>query len=1102
MDNIDRKLYLCKPNRKKYCCINGVIPETVVLVQNQKDYDVLEFDVTKYVQDANANDVLSEGYDYLHTYMEVYLDGYGCFQMQEPEIINDGTKEYKRVVAYSTEKEFENTRLTGIKINKGTSDSLEYLVDGNIDDLGFAKEYISFYNPTNTKLSLLHIILNYMPTWSVTDESIDSTLWDKKISVECDGDNLYGFLTNTIAPKLKCVFTFDTVKKVVYATHVDNLGEDTEVYISYRNLLNSINIICEEDSVFTKLEILGSDELDIRNVNFNDKYIINIDWFKKEPYMSEELITKYENWVKYREANRDLFRSKSIELAKLDKEIAEFENRMPNSADAYAQWDTMDLEDLNVNLAYYNAQLTALRVSVDDSPQYNADGNYIPWVDAYGEIDDRKYMDLLFYNVNVESFLLYYECIYYIIPNITIAIVNSGKDEADRAEYKTGYETDWMLYGINELKAHKELYEEEILNNNLDKYAAEWSSLTDAQQAVHNYNETNYNIYHNKYLYYYDLLYATSGTTGVMNNLNVRTADKETVESVRATVIEERNKLIQESSLIAGNFGLTEDDINTLNTLFHSTTYSNDNIITTDIDNTITTIDVQEELFQDGLFKSYEYSQPQFEFSVDVDDLNQIEEFSKWYGCDKIGNFIHVDYTDTFSTKVRIISKTLYPCIAGGKTTLEFSNMINSRSGRSDLTSLINETGSGTSSSSSSSSSSKSSSDGFSLEYLTNLTKALSRTTYFNSVVSNNYNDNTIDSGLINNLIENYFNTAKIGGWRKNATSLYIDGTLADGETCHVCISNNLYDKNQGNPYNPVFYVIYNGNYQWYVRSNGDMICAGLTSLGVATMNELVVGNNTKNSPVTIRNNSMGESSIAYENKYRTWVQGAGVGGGNDTFGLWSGLAIVETTDYQGNKNINGSLFNNYNTTSTIGNSASPWSAGYYGTLYTSSGTVSVSDENYKKEFTQFDDRYYKLASMIDLQLFKYKDGTSDRFHSGAVAQQIISCMKECNITLDEYGLICLLELEDEDGNECSQYRLRYDELNILMNWYNRKRIQEQQSEIDKLKSTVAELTTLVKSLLPKEEVVEEEVTTEETTEVTTEEVVEETETSEEAATE
>ena len=80
-------------------------------------------------------------------------------------------------------------------VNTGSEDSLEYLIDGNINDFGIVapENYITIYKGNNsgrTDHSLLHYIIAKVPGWSINDSDIDGTLWDKKITIDEDNINL------------------------------------------------------------------------------------------------------------------------------------------------------------------------------------------------------------------------------------------------------------------------------------------------------------------------------------------------------------------------------------------------------------------------------------------------------------------------------------------------------------------------------------------------------------------------------------------------------------------------------------------------------------------------------------------------------------------------------------------------------------------------------------------------------------------------------------------------------------------------------------------------------------------------------------------------
>ena len=118
---------------------------------------------------------------------------------------------------------------------------------------------------------------------------------------------------------------------------------------------------------------------------------------------------------------------------------------------------------------------------------------------------------------------------------------------------------------------------------------------------------------------------------------------------------------------------------------------------------------------------------------------------------------------------------------------------------------------------------------------------------------------------------------------------------------------------------------------------------------------------------------------------------------------------------------------------------------------YVNNSLISTSDANLKNTPTSFDERYYRLAEMLNFKLFRFNDGTSGRFHSGLYAQEVEECMAECGISMDECAFVCIDQTEDENGNNQVIHSLRYDEINNLMNWYTRERIRRQDVRLQAL---------------------------------------------------
>jgi len=53
--------------------------------------------------------------------------------------------------------------------------------------------------------------------------------------------------------------------------------------------------------------VRGSDDLDIREVNFGDDEIEDISYFLNEKHFSKEFIDKYKDWMFYREYKRKTY---------------------------------------------------------------------------------------------------------------------------------------------------------------------------------------------------------------------------------------------------------------------------------------------------------------------------------------------------------------------------------------------------------------------------------------------------------------------------------------------------------------------------------------------------------------------------------------------------------------------------------------------------------------------------------------------------------------------------------------------------------------------------------------------------------------------------
>lgn len=755
-----KKIYLCDLNLVPITELNGVQSSSVSLSRNVKDYDQLTFTVDEYI-DVDGELVKSNGYDDLDVYITLYLEDIGMFQIQKPKDSGNGKKNTKDVTAYSLEKEWEDKDWQNFKVNTGEKDSLEQIATDNLNELGFAKEFVKFYNDSNHELSFINLILEKLPGWSVDKEDIDPIIRDKKIpSITQDNTNLYSLCTSTISPRIGCLFMFDTIHrkvKVIAKESLDNKKYETNIFIGYRNLASQIDVSVDEDSVFTRYNCRGDNDLTILDVNYQDYRIFNLDYFLRSPYMTDDLISKVKTWIKAREDNRESYIALSRQWADEKEASSELQYRVPSDDLDIKQWDDMNQEGLEKSLTYYNTLLTSLQVSVDpawtggDSKDYSS---YTPWKKSDGTVDHDKYLKALYDEENgYGGYYTYYDTLNFIIPNIKIAIENLNKPKDQKKDYIKDWETNWDLYGIEELQGKQKEYAAKL--EDLGEYSKDWDDLSDEEKKKHT-NSDNYNIYHKQYIE------VSNHISDLNKALETRTAEKKVHDDKISEINESRNALTKQVSLDNKSFGFTSSDLITIHSLFHDTDYQNNNILSTSIDTTKTIIDKEIELYEDAVDKLSESAQPQYKFSVTLDNLYRIPEFKDWESQLSLLNFIRLGIKDDYSVKVRVTGITYNPCEITSDLNIDFSSMITSRSIRTDLSELINdENYRGSKNSISIGSGNSSDSE---KEYLTALLQQMMKMNLFKTTVSNIAGNTSIDidDAKINTIIANYIKAATI----------------------------------------------------------------------------------------------------------------------------------------------------------------------------------------------------------------------------------------------------------------------------------------------------------------------------------------------------
>lgn len=265
-----------------------------------------------------VNEGCSDGYNLLATNRQILIDGLGYF-------IIDNVEE-------------ENADSHGHGTKKVNAKSCQYELSFKVVD--YLSGVYPFYDSTGNfnengdPTTFIGYVLSLAPGWTV--EYVDSVLESRYRSLEVTKQTLLDVLYSTASKAYQCIFSFDFLNRTIRVDAVSSLTETesnkTDIYLSFDNLIDGIDMRETADDIKTKLFIYGQD-LDIRQVNpCGTAYVVNLDYYKTLDWMQQDLIDAIDAWEsnieKYRSDYTSLLttmRKQRAELTLLESELGTLE---------------------------------------------------------------------------------------------------------------------------------------------------------------------------------------------------------------------------------------------------------------------------------------------------------------------------------------------------------------------------------------------------------------------------------------------------------------------------------------------------------------------------------------------------------------------------------------------------------------------------------------------------------------------------------------------------------------------------------------------------------------------------------------------------------
>ena len=406
-----------------------------------------------------------------------------------------------------------------------------------------------------------------------------------------------------------------------------------------------------------------------------------------------------------------------------------------------------------------------------------------------------------------KGYYTYQELRDYIIPNIKVAIQNLHLADDKKIDYNDEFESNWDLYGIKELEGKRDEYKKQIMDI-LAAYQKEWNQLTDEEISKAGVkDEKTYNVFHKNFIKYKNWL-GDENTEGSLlyklKELNAQVDELETQKKPYDNVMTDMNT---HSELNDPQFGLTDKEYTAVMNIVRMGDYTNNNIFTTSLDDAITSYEHCEELYQDGLKRISETSQPQYQIETSLDNILSLNEYADvnsdnkqgWHNQFTVGNFIRVGVRDDYAVKLRLLTIAYNPCTKSSEISVTYTNMITSLTGRDDFSYLFDDTAA--SQKNSISVGTGDSKD--SVEYMTNMLQRMTNSSLFGNAVSNSVQNVLSDQGTINKLLGDYleYKVIKVGNitgdkaefnelFSKYINSEYIAANSADIKKLNTDVAN------------------------------------------------------------------------------------------------------------------------------------------------------------------------------------------------------------------------------------------------------------------------------------------------------------------------
>ena len=675
-------VYLCETDKTKICEIDVSELQGTFKFNS---YSELSCNVGRtFIDTISGETKVHPFYDKIEALRLLFIPDFGYFEIQAPDISSEGEKEIKEITAYSSEYQLSQKYIENFIINTGEI--------GSIDR-------VKLYDVSDAEHSLLDLVLVKMHgTWTIGHVDLSISKMERQFNV--DRESIYDFLINEVCDKFHCMIVFDTINNTInvyaeslitkfygdgvatvftlsnpyssiYSVELDGYkttdytynsstgaitfssaptsGQlieitdgsqskwDTDVYISFNNLVKSVQVSYNADDIKTVLTVKGANDIGIRDVNFGLPYIVDLSYYYNVEWMGQGLYNAYTTYLNKIAGEQNNFNNKINSLYELYDQESYLENRVSlqyavaqvteqtvgtyylrgGTSPNYYYTEVTLPGDYNINDTYYSIsgtnlnkdKLNNLNLALQDYFHTGSTTKIGALADEFVFMNDYYPITTLVYNLNHAT-----------SDSQKETFINAFLDEM------------WKQFGLKELtsweSSYKSLQEIEIKSG--------WSDVANS----------------NHYIYYTVHLLLQS----VQRAIAIRKSEIITVQNEIETTNKEITTIGDDIN-VENNF--TADQLRRLSPFLREDEYTDDSLVITETDTNSDILKTKQELMECGKFEAVKVSQPKLSFSMEMANIYALDEFRPIINQFQLGNMVRVAIRDNYIKRTRIMQVSI-----------------------------------------------------------------------------------------------------------------------------------------------------------------------------------------------------------------------------------------------------------------------------------------------------------------------------------------------------------------------------------------------------------------------------------------------------------